>query len=55
MCQSCEDFAAGLIDAVTADVCSDAERGEFGPYDEGDWDDLAIGFGGIAEAEDDGE
>lgn len=25
MCQSCEDFAAGLIDAVTADVCDDAE------------------------------
>lgn len=25
MCQSCEDYAAGLIDAVTADVCDDDE------------------------------
>lgn len=34
MCTTCEDFAAGLIDSVTADVCSDAERGVLGPAGE---------------------
>ncbi|MFE3452413.1 hypothetical protein ACFXJ8_26165 [Nonomuraea sp. NPDC059194] len=41
MCKSCEDLAAGLIDAVTADVCDDAEAGiAYAPTGEGSYDDL---------------
>lgn len=59
MCQHCTDFAAGLIPADEADVCSDAERGVFGvPAGEGDWEDVAPPDAEPAEAgdgEDDGE
>lgn len=51
MCKTCEDLAAGLIDSVTADVCSDAERGAAGPAGEFVEDDEDLAPPGEADGE----